>query len=288
MRSKQLLAAFVLLYSANAAADEYESVMPVRPLTMSDPAGLTSIALDFQYTTWNEPGNVDVTALTFDLDADVTLAEHWQIFAKLPLSDASIDDPAAANDCCELALGNITVGGRGLWSALYTGGLRSVVGGELSVSLPTANDNGERGESAATAAFARLPQDPGRYSPDVTTIRFNILAQFYSRWFLFHTELGPQLFIFNDDANGDDNIDLGVHLGFGAGIRATYTIAILAELNAFLFDFGAGDDSVLSVDLGLRYNSGGALFGLRLYLPLDSELRDLDMIGVGVDAGLRF
>jgi hypothetical protein len=288
MRCLPSIGALLVLSSAPALADdEYKTVMPVRPLTMADPAGLTAIALDFQYTTWNEPANVDVSVLTLDLDVDITLTEHWQILAKVPFSYASIDNPAAG-DCCKLALGNLTVGGRGLWSALYSGGLRSVVGGELSVSLPTANDGGERGGSAATAAFARRSQDPGRYAPDVTTIRFNILAQFYSRWFLLHTELGPQLYIFNDDANGDDNVDVGLHLGFGAGIRATYTLAILAELNALLFDFGAGDDGVLSLDLGLRYASGAALFGARLYLPLDAGFRDLDMIGVGVDAGLRF
>jgi hypothetical protein len=292
MRCLYVIGALLLLSSPALADDLYEPIMPVRPLTMADPAGLTALALELQYTKWNERNaanqKVDVEVLTFDLVADITLAEHWQIVGRMPFAYASIDDPMA-QDCCELGLGNLTLGGRGLWSAIYSGGLRSVVGGELNVSLPTANDSGERAVSADTAAFAFFPKDPGRYAPDVATIRFNILAQFYSRWFLLHTELGPQLFIFNDDANGNDDKDLAIHLGVGAGIRATYTLAVLAELNAFLLDFGDGnDDSLLSVDLGLRYASGGALFGVRLYLPLDDGFRNLDMIGAGFDAGLRF
>jgi len=293
MRCLHVIGALLVLSSPALADDQYEPIMPVRPLTMADPAGLTALALEFQYTKWNEIGpadqNLDFEVLTFDLAADITLAEHWQVVARMPFAYAKIDDELAGQNCCELALGNLTVGGRGLWSAVHSGGLRSVVGGELNVSLPTANDSGERAISADNAAFAFFPKDPGRYAPNVATIRFNILAQFYSRWFLLHTELGPQLYIFNDDANGNDDKDLGIHLGIGAGIRATYTLAVLAELNALLFDFGDGnDDSLLSVDLGLRYASGGALFGVRLYLPLDDGFRDLDMIGAGFDAGLRF
>lgn len=298
MRSSHVLAAFAVLSvlgSGRVMADNYDEVAPVRPLTMSDPAGLTAIALDFQYTKWTIPspadGDIDFKALTFDLMADIRLAPHWVVLGRVPFSKSTVDGDPANQDCCDLALGNLTLGVRGLWSALYTGGLRSVVGGELTVSLPTASDNGDKGASAADAAFAHLPQDPGLYAPNTTTIKFNLLGQFYTRWLLLHGELGPQLYIYDSDAPGDDNLDVALHLGLVAGLRITYTLALAAELNSLVFgsnELGGDIESATSVDLGLRYASGAALLGLRVYIPLDSGLRDLDMIGVGADAGLRF
>jgi len=292
-----MLAAFAvvsLVGSGRVMADNYEEVAPVRPLTMSDPAGLTSIGLDFQYTRWtfhNPPAaDIDFTALTFDVVADIRLAPHWVVLGRVPFDKATIDGDPANQDCCDLALGNLTLGVRGLWSALYTGGLRSVVGGELSVSLPTASDNGDKGQSAAQSAFAHLPQDPGLYAPNTTTIRFNLLGQFYTRWLYLHGELGPQLYIYDSDA-GDDNLDVALHLGLATGVRITYTLALALELNSLVFgsnELGGDIDSATSVDVGLRYASGAALLGLRVYIPVDSGLRDLDMIGVGADAGLRF
>src|SRR5262245_44139441 len=260
MRSSHLLAAFAvqsLVGSGRVAADNYEEVAPVRPLTMSDPAGLTSIGLDFQYTRWTAPnpagsGDLDFTALTFDVVADIRLAPHWVVLGRVPFDKATID--GGAQDCCDLALGNLTLGVRGLWSALYTGGLRSVVGGELSVSLPTASDNGDKGLSSANSAFAHLPQDPGLYAPNTTTIRFNLLGQFYTRWLYLHGELGPQLYIYDSDAGGD-NLDVALHLGLAVGVRITYTLALALELNSLVFgsnELGGDIESATSVDVGLR------------------------------------
>ncbi len=295
MRSLHLIAAtgFAIALSPGRALADYTTAAPLRPLTMSDPAGLTSLALEFQLTKWTEhpPGlDVDYTSMTFDLAADIRLAPHWVLLARMPFSHVSVDGDPALADCCELALGNLTLGGRGLWSTVH-GSSRSVLGGELSASVPTASDDGERGISAAAAAFARLPHDPGRYAPNTTTIRFTLLGQFYNRWFLVDAEGGVQLFLYDGDVPGDDDSDVGLRLALAAGIRATYTVAILAELSSlFLSDdkFAGGDDTVTSLDLGVRYASQSLIFGARVYLPLDPELRDLDMLGVGLDVGGRF
>lgn len=111
-------------------------------------------------------------------------------------------------------------------------------------------------------------------------------SQLYSRWFLAHGELGMRVYLYDEDA-GDDSSDLGLRLALAAGIRATYTVAILAELSAQHY-FSDGDDTFTALDVGLRYGSGAAIAGLRVYLPLDSALRDVDMLGVGLDVGLRF
>jgi hypothetical protein len=291
---RPIAAAALLLASAPALAD-YTPIAPVRPLTMSDPSGLTVVGLDLQLTRWTEhppapATDVDVTTVTAELTADIRLAPHWVLLVRVPMSHAGIDGDPARDGCCSLALGNLTLGARGLWSSRRGTGVRAVSGFELSLSAPTASDNGDRGASAAAGAFAELPHDPGRYAPNATTARLTGLTQLYSRWFLLHGELGLQLHFLDDDVAGDDHLDLGLRAALSAGIRATYTVAILAELSArFLSDQLAGDnDTVTSLDLGLRYGSGAAIIGLRVYLPLDPGLRDLDMLGVGFDAGLRF
>jgi hypothetical protein len=287
MRSLYLFAALALL--PRVALADYTTVAPLRPLTLSDPAGLTSIAAEFQYTMWTEhppTGDVDYTSITLDLGADIRIAPHFVLLARMPLSHASTDP----GDCCALALGNFTLGGRGLWSSVGATS-RSVIGGELSASLPTASDSGERGISAAASAFAQLPHDPGRYAPNTTTLRLKLMGQFYNRWFLVDAEAGGQLYLYDGDVPGDNDYDLGLRLALAAGIRATYTVAILAELSSlFLSDdeFAGNNDTVTSVDLGVRYASQALILGGRVYIPLDSEMRDRDMLGIGLDVGARF
>jgi hypothetical protein len=288
-----LVACLGLGATAHEAAADYGKVAPIRPLTMSDPAGLSVVGLEFQYTSWTVPAppvKTDVTALTFDAFFDYRLAPHWVVFAKVPFDKASVDDGVATTDCCDLALGNITLGGQGLWSTKYESDLRGVVGGELSLSLPTASDSGNGGASSGAAALAHLPHDPGLYAPNVTTVRLGVLSQLYSRRFLAHATAGLNLHFFDGDVPGDDHFDLSVHLGLALGVRITYEFSFLAELNSNLFsgdNFG-GNDVVSSLDAGLRYGSGRAIFGGRFYFPIDSELRDLGMIGFGLDGGYRF
>ncbi len=295
-RMRALGALIVVLWSGPASAD-YTEMAPVRPLTMSDPSGLTNVGLEVQGTRWTETppppaSEIGVTSLTLDVAADIRLAPHWMILARLPMSDVSTDDDDPATDeCCDFALGNLTLGGRGLWSTRLDSGTRAVAGGELSVSLPTASDGSERGGSASAAALARLPHDPGRYAPSTTTARFTMLGQLYSRWFVAHAETGLQLYFYDGDVPGDDDLDVAVRLALAAGFRVTYTLALMAELSSLLLysnKFAGGNDTVTSLDFGIRYGSGVVTVGLRAYLPIDSELRDLDMLGVGLDVGLRF
>ncbi len=290
MRSS-LLAAIAVCVPTTALAD-YTTISPVRPLTMSDPSGLNSLGIEFQLTRWNElraPNlEVDLQSISLDLTADIKLAPHWVLIGRLPITKVGIDGDPAFDGCCGFGLGNFTVGGRGLWASVFGSGARAVAGAEFSISLPTAADNGEGGVSAGATAFSRLPHDVGRYAPNTTTLRLTGLSQYYTRRFLFQGELGLQVFLLDDDVPGDSS-DLGVRVAVGAGIRATYTLAVMLELNSLLFATdGSGADNVTSIDLGLRYASGRAIFGARVYLPIDDPLRDLDMVGIGLDGGFRF
>ena len=54
-------------------------------------------------------------------------------------------------------------------------------------------------------------------------------------------------------------------------------------------DSETDDDSITSVDLGLRYGSDRLLVGARIFLPLDDNqenVPDLAMIGAGADLGV--
>ena len=283
--------AVLVAFAAPAAAD-YTSVAPVRPLTMSDPSGLSVIGLDFQWTKWTFPAPApgrDATSLAFDVAADIRVAPHWVVLVRVPFDHASLDGTPS---CCDLALGNLTVGGRGLWSTRHENGMRSVVGGELTIALPTSSDDGNAGASSAATTIAQLPHDPSLWAPFLTTaVNFNLLGQLYHRWWLVQVEGGVSLYFMNDEIGGNDHFDVAGRAAFGTGVRINYHLALLAELAGRFFSSNLltpGDDTTSSLDLGVRYSSSALILGARFYLPLDPQLRDLDMLGFGLDAGWRF
>jgi len=291
MMARALASATIVVALAAPARADYTEVAPVRPLTLIDPSGLSVVGIDMQWTKWTVPAPpppaTDVSSLTFDVAADIRVAPHWMVLVRVPFDKASIDP----GDCCELALGNLTLGGRGLWARRHASGLRSVVGGELTIAVPTASDGAERGPSAGAAAFSQLPHDPSLYAPNLTAVNFTLLSQLYHRWWLLQAEAGLSLYFFDDDVAGDDHLDVSGRVALGGGVRVTYKLALLAEFGARFFDsdlIAAGDDTMTSVDLGVRYASSAFIVGARFYLPLSSELRDVDMLGFGFDAGWRF
>jgi hypothetical protein len=294
------IAALAAVTGASMPAHADETTAPVRPFIMSDLSGRTLVGLDFQLTRWTVPASppldeeIDVTSMTTDLVADISVAPHWVILLRVPTSYASTDPELVIGDdeCCGAALGNLTLGVRGLRSSYYDGGLRSVIGGEMTVALPTAPDSGDGAVSTNLAAFARAPHDPGRYLPNTGTIRLGGGAQLYGRRFLVQAGLGLDAFIYDDDVPEND-ADFAVRLGLGGGVRFTYTLALIAELNAMALadsdNLPAGDEDLLSsLDVGLRYGGEALALGIRAYVPLDGDHRDLDAIGLGLDAGARF
>jgi hypothetical protein len=285
-------ATIVVALTAPARAD-YTEVAPVRPLTLIDPSGLSVVGIDVQWTKWTpvvQPvGPTDFTSLTFDVAADIRVAPHWMVLVRVPFDKASIDPTPGG--CCDLALGNLTLGGRGLWARRHANGLRSVIGGDLTIALPTASDGVDRVTSAAAAALTQLPHDPSLYAPDLTAVNLTLLGQLYHRWWLLQAEAGLSMYFFDDDIAGNDHFDVSGRVALGGGLRITYKLALLAELGARFFDsdlIATGDDTVSSLDLGVRYASSLVVVGARFYLPLDSEQRDVDMLGFGIDAGVRF
>jgi hypothetical protein len=296
-----------ILAPSLAVADS--TTAPVRPFILPDLSGLSVVGVDFQYTSFSEEVlgvDSNFTSLTFDLAAEIAVAPHWMILGRLPMGYVGLTldpEPPADDDCCGFALGNATVGIRGLDSNLARGSTWLVSGGELTVSLPTAPDRGDGSpddNDAATAAtinaFAHLTDSPGRYLIDTTTIRLIGSAAAYDERFFLQGGVGLHAFIYDDDRSEDG--DFLFHLGLAGGIRATPEIAAVLEVatNILLDNDGDGsgdvadndEDVVTSVNLGARYGGEAATVGARLYFPLDDTFRDLDMFGIGIDAGARF
>jgi hypothetical protein len=287
-------AAGLVLFAAPAAAD-YPANAPVRPFNLPDLSGLTAVGLDLQVTWWTIPlaapnTEIDYTNTTIDLHADIEIAPHWVIVARMPFAYTDLKQKPDDNvDCCGFGLGNLTLGVRGLFSSLEGQGWRSVLGFDFLLSLATASDEGDDAVSASWAAFARQTHDPGRYLPNTWTPRLSGHGQFYSSWFMLQVEGGLHLFLYDDDVPGDDS-DIAVRLAMAAGVRATAELAILLELNSMVFvsEDEADDETVTSLDLGVRYGGRGFAAGLRVFVPLDQSLRDLDMLGIGADVSARF
>jgi hypothetical protein len=283
-----------VLVHAPASAD-YPANAPVKPFNLPDLSGLTAVGLDLQVTWWTIPlpppdTESDFTNTTIDLHAEIDIAPHWLIVARLPFVHTDIEvKPNDSSDCCGFGLGNLTLGVRGLFSSLEGEGWRSVVGFDFLLSMATSSDDGESAIAAVWAAFARQTHDPGRYLPNTWTPRLTGHGQFYNSWFMLQVEGGLHLFLYDDDVPGDDS-DLGLRLAMAAGIRATTELAVLLEINSmvFLADDEDDDETVTSLDVGLRYGGRSFAAGLRAFIPLDETLQDLDMFGIGVDISARF
>ena len=179
-------------------------------------------------------GPTDFSSLTFDVAADIRVAPHWMVLVRVPFDKSSID-PGRPNDCCELALGNLTLGGRGLWARRHASGLRSVVGGTQDRAAHRLRWRGPRPERddgsvhAASARSVAVRAEPhrGELQPP---------SQLYHRWWLLQAEAGLSLYFFDGDVAGNDHFDVSGRVALGGGLRVTYKLALLAEFGARFFD----------------------------------------------------
>jgi hypothetical protein len=297
-----------LLALAPLASADHPSDTPMKAFNLPDLSGLTSIGLDLQLASWTIPETAprtesDILNTTIEVFADCELAPHWLLVARMPFVYTNEEShPVDLSDCCNPGAGNLTVGVRRLFSSVEDQGWHWVLGFDVLLSVATASDEHDRTASAAAkaaAAFARQTHDPGRYLPNTWTPRLTGHAQLSSTRFLLQAEAGLHFFLYDDVAN--DDYDLAVRVALAAGIRANAKLAFVLELNNMIFlaeDDRAelhfypailhSNETVSSIDVGLRYEGQGFAAGLRIFVPLDDSLRDLDMLGVGADVSARF
>ena len=123
-------------------------------------------------------------------------------------------------------------------------------------------------------------------------MNFSLLSQLYHRWWLLQAEAGLSLYFFDGDVAGNDHFDVSGRVALGGGLRVDLQAGSARRIRRALLqlqsEIAAGDDTMTSLDLGVRYASSAVIVGARFYLPLSSELRDVDMLGFGFDAGWRF
>jgi hypothetical protein len=284
--------ALVVLALAGSVARAEEPVPVARPFVTPSLDGRSAIGLDFGLTSYEAPtifGQADVVAVTLDLVADVAIpGAPVLVFARMPL--IFVDADTSLTDCCDQAFGNLTLGGRFVSAPRVTRGDRkTVVGAEVSASLPTADDDGQEAIAAALAGIGQLAHDIGYYLPNVTTLRGSgLLYAGVGRGF-FQGQLGLQVLIEDDDDPGtDDETETDLRLAVAGGVFLTPELAALAELTtlANLSDLdpeGDGDGFWHALDLGVRGYAKHATIGAHLYVPLDESFRDFDLFGFGID-----
>jgi len=286
-----LVGAVLLLVPFARPADAQDAEPEtVRPFLMPDLSGSGFAGVDAQLTFGEVDlgllGSVDVTVVTVDAVAEVPVGRRLLVLGRLPLVYASRDE-VLGDECCGASLGNLTAGARALFP-LAAGGRDARIGAEVTVSLPTADDDGDGADGNGLAVIAQLPHDPGRYAPNATVVRAGGSGAVRAGRAFAQAELALHLAFYDDDA-GEDS-DSALRLGVGGGAQLTPGAAVLAELTTFAnLDTDEGDeDFIHALDLGARWTGGNATASARIYFPLDEVFRDLDMFGLGLEAGARF
>lgn len=231
-------------------------------------------------------GNSEVTVVTADLVGDFFVSPNLKLHARLPTIYYANDN----NNEGGTGIGNVTAGLRFI-AAGRDKSSRFGLGG--SVSLPSASDDGEGGAAAFYGGVFRNLHDPGRYLPNVTTIRTEADLLLSSDRIYVQGQLGVQVLLFEDGNafpfGGDDQQNL-LRLCVGGGAWLAPKLALLAEVTSFsdILENDDDDDFVHTLDTGVRYHGGDVSASVRLYVPFDEGERTEDAVGAGFDLTARF
>lgn len=219
----------------------------------------------------NPPGPVnDTLTISTDFMGKFAVTDSIILGLRVPLALSFFDD-AVDGDDSGAALGNIGLSVTGIRA---TGrGVRFGLGAVLYIN--TRSDGVDSGAVASSAALLAIP-DQGRWA-NATTARGRADFRVRSNAVFFQAEGNLDL-LFRE---GDDDVDLT--LALGPGIDLSPNLSLLLELTIA----NITDNSLVVVDIGMRYQVGRSLFGLRAYLPTE-ELGGEDVVGIGFDAGARF
>lgn len=223
----------------------------------------------------------DATVVGGSIFAHLSLTDNIALEGRIPLAYSKFTIMDVEDD--GIALGNLALGFQLSNHAPHHVHERALYGLSLMAHLPTASDDGTSATAADIASAYFIP-DPGRYLVDTTTLRLR--GDFrYEVESLFLQLEGALDFEIRD---GEDTT--GLVLGTGLGVKVSPYFALLGELTTVsdILEDSDGENFVHTVDLGMRYHDPGVMFGFRVYLPLDERLRDADVLGLGVDAAVRF
>jgi len=277
---RKLVFAFCLMVMLTVAARPADAHPP--PFYwMSDISGTSSAGGELMIITSKILPD-KVLLLGLDVRGNFALSPNITLTASLPLGFVAFDLPAPVDDDSGTALGNVNVGV--LLHSPHERHEGTRFGGGVKLYLPTASDSDIEGVAAAMLAAHYVP-NWARYLPNTTTVRVQGDLRFTADPIFLQVEGALDLHFVQD---ADDLTMLVFGLGFGAMLSPK--LALLGELT-FLSDIledSDGENFVETLDLGLRYHNPTLMFGARLYLPLDNDFRDADVIGFGLDLAARF
>jgi hypothetical protein len=244
-------------------------------------------------------GDRDIDAFMVHAVGDFAVTPEVKLSLRFPFTYVSCD--CFGNNLFDLdddqfALGNLTVGGR----YVHRVGDVAIGAGASYSGLTASDDTADEGRAAILTGLWALFRDAGWYLPNTHTLRFTGDA----RVALGRAYLQGQLAVHELIVEDDDDFTTGenytlMRLVAGGGFKVTEAAALQAELvtTSLILDDDDDDNLLFDddewfhvLDLGARYETAGASFGVRLSIPLDYGGSDFidDPIGIGVDALARF
>lgn len=218
-----------------------------------------------------------------DAYIELAVSRNITIMGRVPFGYVRFN-PALVNGSSNgFALGNIGAGAHIANTTELRPGRKLLYGLAVFAYLPTASTGETSGPTAQSLSVLSVP-DGGRFLQDTTSLRIRAGLRF---------EMGP-LFFQGETAvdhrfiEADDRNDLT--FGLGAGFQITDYVGVLGEftLAPDLTDLTDDNDYTAVIDAGLRYHNPQTMIGLRVYMPLDDVYRDAGVIGIIMDAGMRY
>jgi hypothetical protein len=227
-----------------------------------------SAGVDFTYgNVSNSPavtlgGSPDTSLIGINLHGHYALGHGLLVGGHLPLAHVRFSDDSATS------LGNLTAE----LNYRLTNGPRSKSWVDTSLSLGTADNNGDGAGAAVTYAIFAM-EDPGKYAPNTTTLRVMYRHYFGEPKLRFEFQGGFQYLSIKDTDNA-----IRVPIVFGVRAKVRPRLELIGRFSTFwLLNADNGEDDflhMLEAGVNILKVGRGDVQAL-IYYPLDEIYRDL-------------
>ena len=240
-----------------ALADSPDAIFD--PLTMDHHTPVSTLDVDFAYVAYDEPMNVDVTAMGLAISGQYVTLGGFGGYLSIPLSYLDGAIPGLVDDS-ELALGNLELGG--LWSKFFDRNPNAAIVVHGGIALPTAGEEG----IAALQYLASSPRygDLVQRTPDSTWLRLGVSPMGRSGILFWRADVGLDLALEENDSSLSPVFRINVGGGLDLG-----SAHLLVELVTNVVDDDRADEVASTLALGARFLSGNVRPGFALLLPVD-------------------
>lgn len=281
--------AIIALVSSTAAASAQEPATIPDLVTVDRLRPVSSLAVDFNVTLWDEVLGIDLLGMGLTLRGqymtDVGSGE-WVAggYATLPLGYGSAEGALVLPDGeeSEFGVGNLELGAAGA-SAAGPGTLLVRFG----VALPTAGDENDDFVGPVLNFPSRIT-DIVLYPDDTTTLRLSGSYLYSQGAGFFRADAGIDIPFADEDMSPFNDEDPLLRLNLAAGARIE-PLAAAVELVTLATTSDVDDDAdrfIHTIAVSARYVGGQAQPVLAIVVPLDDSINDaVDLtVTVGVTA----